>query len=245
MSNMTSSAVEPMGASRPAETSPATLGTAIGVFSQHNSVRLLCLLALLTIIVRLQQGAVLSWEPLIPLITLLVWPLVEWLIHVHMLHYQPITIFGKKIDFLLPQTHRAHHRDPWNLKLVFIPPHIFPLVTPLIAGILYLLFPLQAALTSFATIMLFALHYEWSHYLAHIRYCPSISYYQKRVREHRMHHFLDEKQWWGVSMGSGDRLLGTAPNRETVTRSSTTRTLNQPLPSERAYRLMDVTPPAQ
>lgn len=245
MSTTANAATEALGASRPADTSPATFTAAIRVFFQYNSVRLLALLAVLAITLRAQQGTMLIWEPLIPLTTLLAWPVIEWLIHVYMLHYQPITVFGRKIDFLLPQTHRAHHRDPWNLKLVFIPPHIFPLVTPLIAGVLYILFPLQAALTSFAIIMLFALHYEWCHYLAHIRYCPSLGFYQKRVREHRMHHFLDEKQWWGVSMGSGDRLLGTAPERETVTRSKTTRTLNQPLPSARAYHLMGVTPPGQ
>ena len=44
-------------------------------------------------------------------------------------------------------------------------------------------------------------------------------------REHRYHHFRNENFWWGVSMGLGDRLLGTAPAVEDVGRSGTTATL--------------------
>lgn len=232
-----------LGSARPAADSPHRFASAVRVFLGHNSPRLLILLALLALVIRSQAGPATVPELLIPIITLIAWPFVEWLIHVHMLHYQPVKLFGRRIDFLLPQTHRAHHRDPWNLDLVFIPPHIFPLVTPLIALVLWLLLPLTWALTSFATIMLFALHYEWCHYLAHIRYCPNNEYYRRRVREHRMHHFLHERCWWGVSMGLGDRVFGTAPDRDSVQRSPTVRTLGQQLPSERAYRLMNVQQP--
>jgi hypothetical protein len=45
------------------------------------------------------------------------------------------------------------------------------------------------------------------------------------VREHRYHHFRNENFWWGVSMGLGDRVLGTAPPVEDVGRSGTTSTL--------------------
>ena len=234
---------QPLGSSRPADDSPATLGAALQMFFQHRSPILLLLLALLALVLRAQTGPITGADLLIPVITLLAWPFVEWLIHVHMLHYQPRRILGRKIDFLLPQTHRAHHRDPWNLDLVFIPPHIFPLVTPLIALELWLFLPTPLALTSFATIMLFALHYEWCHYLAHIRYCPNQRFYQRRVREHRQHHFLHERKWWGVSMGFGDRVFRTAPARESVSRSATTRTLGQELPGEKAYDLMGVQRP--
>jgi hypothetical protein len=67
------------------------------------------------------------------------------------------------------------------------------------------------------------------HFLAHIPWCPSGpllgAYYQRRVREHRYHHFRNENFWWGVSMGLGDRVLGTAPKVEEVGRSGTTSTL--------------------
>jgi hypothetical protein len=51
------------------------------------------------------------------------------------------------------------------------------------------------------------------------------AYYQRRVREHRYHHFRNENYWWGVSMGLGDRLLGTAPQVTETPRSGTTSTL--------------------
>ena len=68
------------------------------------------------------------------------------------------------------------------------------------------------------------------HYLAHIPWCPDNSYYQRRVREHRWHHFRNENYWWGVSMGLGDRVLGTAPAVEEVGRSGTTSTLGMEPP---------------
>jgi len=47
------------------------------------------------------------------------------------------------------------------------------------------------------------------------------------AREHRYHpiHSRNENFWWGVSMGSGDRLFGTAPPAENTGRSGTTSTL--------------------
>ncbi|MDD9891884.1 MAG: sterol desaturase family protein [Gammaproteobacteria bacterium] len=174
-------------------------------------------LAIAAVIFRSQLGAVQTTEWLAALLIFLFWPLLEWAIHVFMLHRKPSKLFGREVDFLLPQTHRWHHADPWNLKWVFIPLHVYPIVAPLILGLVWLISPnLAFACTVLATYFLFALHYEWVHYLAHINWCPPLKYYQRRVREHRLHHFRNEQKWWGVSMGLGDRLLGTAPHASDI-----------------------------
>lgn len=192
--------------------SPATVGSALKVFFTHSSPLILVTTVAVFSALRIHAGNW-SWQDAIaPAILLLFWPVMEWLIHVYMLHYKPKTLFGRKIDFLLPQTHRDHHKAPWDIKRVFVPLHVFPMVGPLLIGGAILIAPsLELAYSALAFYFLLALNYEFCHYLAHIRWCPPSSYYRRRVRLHRLHHFRNENLWWGVSMGMGDVLFGTAP----------------------------------
>ncbi len=154
------------------------------------------------------------------------WPINEWLIHVFILHNPPRQIGRARFDYLVARKHREHHADPWNLRLVFIPLHIFPLALPALVILAFWLAPdIRIAMTFLTAYAVLSLHYEWCHYLAHIGWHPKLGYYAKRVREHRLHHFRNEQYWWGVSMGSGDRWLGTAPDAEKVERSTTTGTV--------------------
>ncbi|MEQ1440131.1 sterol desaturase family protein [Fontimonas sp. SYSU GA230001] len=211
---------------RPPDTLPRTRGDALKLFWSHPSSLLIAGFVLLFGIWRVALGG-LGWiDAAIAFGVLAYFPVNEWLIHVFMLHYKPRKLFGRTIDFYLPVTHRRHHADPWNLKWVFIPRHVHALVLPTIGLLLWALWPWkQWALTAVTTYLLLGLHYEWVHYLSHIPWCPEISYYQRRVREHRYHHFRNENYWWGVSMGLGDRLFGTAPRVEDIARSGTTRNL--------------------
>ncbi|SFF52687.1 Fatty acid hydroxylase superfamily protein [Fontimonas thermophila] len=208
---------------RPPDTLPRDARHALRVFWMHPSSLLIAGFTLLFGAWRLALGD-LGWvDALIALAILAFFPVNEWLIHVFMLHYRPRRLFGRTIDFYLPITHRRHHADPWNLKWVFIPRHVHLLVLPVIGLLLWTLWPWKAwALTGVTVYLLLGLHYEWVHFLAHIPWCPNLAYYQRRVREHRYHHFRNENYWWGVSMGLGDRLFGTAPKVEDVRRSGTT-----------------------
>jgi hypothetical protein len=61
------------------------------------------------------------WEVLIPAGLVAIMPVVEWVIHVFILHWKPRRVAGIKIDPLLSRKHRAHHRDPRAIPLVFVP----------------------------------------------------------------------------------------------------------------------------
>src|SRR5690606_13704182 len=116
------------------------------------------------------------------------WPLQEWLIHVFILHYKPITLFGRTIDFPVPRSHRRHHRDPWNIDILFIPSHVFLYAIPLEFFLWITLAPtLELAFTGLATFFLLTLHYEWVHYLVHTRYRPKSWLYDRLWRNHRLH----------------------------------------------------------
>lgn len=213
----------PAHSGKTAANTPDTASAALIEFFKHPSAIILLVTSIVFAVLRLQQGA-LDWRDAAAAGCLLAtWPVLEWLIHVVLLHNKPRQIFGREVDFLLPQTHRWHHADPWNLHWVFIPLHVLPLVAPLLIGGAYWLLPTSVASTYLALYFLLALHYEWVHYLAHINWCPPIKHYRRRVQEHRWHHFKNENQWWGVSMGSGDRLYGTAPALQDVVRSQTTK----------------------
>jgi hypothetical protein len=206
--------------------SPRTLREALPVFLAHASPRVLIVCLSLAIATRIAVGDFSAWD-LAPLAAILVyWPIQEWLIHVFILHAKPRTIFGRSFDGRVPRKHRAHHREPWRLELLFIPTHSFVYSIPILIGLWWLVTPtLELALTGITAHFALALHYEWVHFLVHTRVQPRSAYYQRLWKNHRRHHFKNEHYWYGVTMLGGDRLLGTAPDLAAVPTSKTARNL--------------------
>jgi sterol desaturase/sphingolipid hydroxylase (fatty acid hydroxylase superfamily) len=68
--------------------------------------------------------------------------------------------------------------------------------------------------------------YEWCHYLIHTPYVPRGRLYKAIRRSHRLHHYKNERYWFGVTSNVGDRVLGTNPDQAEVTRSPTARALH-------------------
>src|SRR5690606_6134446 len=61
------------------------------------------------------------WALALPLGLLAMLPVIEWCIHVGILHWKPRRLGPLKIDSTLAREHRAHHADPRSIPLVFIP----------------------------------------------------------------------------------------------------------------------------
>lgn len=208
------------------EDNPDTLGGCIATFFSYGSPRILTALAVSALGIRLYVGQWAIWDLLVVAGILCFWPVLEWLIHVFVLHSKPFRLFGYTIDPIVPRKHREHHRDPWHTDLVFIPLHTY-LYTPLILVCLWLLsMPTTAlAFTGIAVYLIMALHYEWVHFLVHTRYLPANAYYRRLRRNHRLHHCKNERYWYGVTMLAGDTLFGTAPEQKNVALSATCRDL--------------------
>lgn len=213
-----------MSASRAAL--PRTFGDAVRVFFRHGSPRILAAVVAVGLAGRVALGGV-GWLDLAPFAVLVaIWPLQEWLIHVFILHYEPRRFAGRTFDFDVPRKHRAHHADPWRLDLVFIPQHVFAYGLPLHALFWWAVMPTpQLALSGFTAYFVLALHYEWVHYIAHIPWTSPLAFHRARVKNHRRHHFKNEHYWYGVTMTSGDRWLGTQPDVDEVETSPTARDL--------------------
>jgi len=163
-----------------------------------------------------------------PLVMLAVFPFFEWAVHVCVLHWRPRRVGRMTIDPLLSRKHRAHHVDPRDVPLVFIPWQVHLWLVPLIAAIGLLVFPrVGLGLTFMAVAGLLGLGYEWTHYLIHSDYRPRSRAYRAIWRDHRLHHYKNEHYWFTVtSAGTADRLFGTYPDPTTVEKSPTARSLH-------------------
>ncbi|WP_169577567.1 sterol desaturase family protein [Sinimarinibacterium sp. CAU 1509] len=212
---------------------PTTGSAFFKAFYSYMSPKILTALAVGLIGFRLYLGDWSYADLIAPLCILAFWPVQEWLIHVYLLHMKPRRIFGINFDLSVGRSHRAHHANPSDLRDITINKEVFPTVVPILLGLAYWLFPtIELATGAMATYFALALHYEFCHFLGHTTWCPPIEYYRRRQRMHRLHHYRDEKLWWGVSTGLGDLLLGTAPDLKTVEKSPTVHNVHGLLSEE-------------
>lgn len=208
-----------------------TLGQAARAFFTFHSPRNFAVLWPLLVAARVALGGF-TWVDLavFPLI-LAIDPFAEWLIHVYVLHLKPIKLGKRTLDLQIAKFHRAHHRDPWRLELVFIPRRAGWIAFGLLSLGWYLLAPtLQIALSGILATVTMAFLYEWTHYLTHTAYRPRGALYRSLWRYHRLHHFKNENYWMGVTTHLGDRVLGTLPDHTRVPNSPTCRTLGVEAP---------------
>ncbi len=163
-----------------------------------------------------------------PLVMLALFPFFEWVVHVCVLHWRPRRVGPVTIDPLLARKHRAHHVDPREVPLVFIPWQAHLWLVPLVVATGLLAFPrVGLGLTYMAVAALLGLGYEWTHYLIHSDYRPRSRVYRAVWRNHRLHHYKNEHYWFTVtSSGTADRVLGTYPDPGRVAASPTVRDLH-------------------
>jgi hypothetical protein len=170
-----------------------------------------------------------SWtELIVPVLFVAFFPVIEWVVHVVVLHWKPVKVGPVKIDPLVSRKHRAHHADPRDIPLVFIPWQV--LVWLLVSTVLIGLFAFSdraAGLTFMVGIAIVGFNYEWMHYLIHSDYTPKGKTYKAIWRNHRLHHYKNEHYWFTVTTTStADRLFGTYPDPAKVKTSRTAKDLH-------------------
>ena len=162
-----------------------------------------------------------------PLAMVAAFPFFEWVVHVVILHWRPRVLGTVRIDPLLARKHREHHADPRQVDLIFIPWRAQLWVLPTSIAVALLAFPRPAlGLTFLSFLAVLGLVYEWTHYLVHTDYQPRSALYRAVWRNHRLHHFKNERYWFTVtSAGTADRVLGTYPDPAAVPTSPTAKNL--------------------
>lgn len=211
------------------ETSTRTITSyrhALFAWSQHASPRLIAAFVLLAVGLRAGLGGWQALDAAMLLVGVAAWPFLEWFLHKYLLHVKPREILGRTVDPDFARRHRAHHREPWRPELILLPSYVHFSLGPLLLAAAWWLAPNPAlALSALIGYGLAALNYEWTHFMVHTRIQPQNRYYQGLFRAHRMHHFRNENYWYGFTLTSVDRLLGTGPDPEATPRSEHCRDL--------------------
>ena len=205
-----------------------SLGQAWAAFWRHPSPWLIGAFLLASIGFRATRHGF-SWtELIVPVALVLLFPVIEWVVHVVILHWRPRRVGGVPVDSLLSRKHREHHADPRALPLVFIPWQVELWLLPAYVVVGLLAIPSTAAGASFlVAVGALMFGYEWVHYLVHSDYRPRSRAFRAVWRNHRLHHYKNEHYWFTVtSSGTADRLFGTYPDTSTVPTSKTVRDLH-------------------
>lgn len=197
-------------------------------FWRHPSPPMIATFLVASVVGRVLLGSGSWWELAFPLGLVAAFPLIEWVVHVAILHWRPRSVGPLRIDSLLAREHRAHHADPRLLPLVFIPWPVLVWLLPAYVVVAWLAVPtLAGAGTLLVSVYALMLGYEWTHYLVHSDYRPRSRWYRALWRNHRLHHYKNENYWFTVtSAGTADRLLGTCPDASQVETSPTVRSVH-------------------
>ncbi len=217
-----------------------TKGDLVRTFLSQGSPRVLVAAPTAVLAARLLVGGWGWVDALVVALTALAVGPVEWLLHLRLLHADDDAWTTRTLG--TGHGHRRHHLDPPDIEWLLLRGRDAIVYTSAIAlaSVLWVvpatlvlgaLAPgvgvLGPLLTAITCAYLALAHYEWTHLLEHSRYRPRTRYYRRLVRNHRLHHFRNERHWLGVTSNLGDRMMGTMPAHPgDVPLSDTARTLS-------------------
>ena len=159
-------------------------------------------------------------------IGLIMYMFTEYLTHRFIFHLK--TPENPYLLKFLKRIHYDHHKDPNDLKLLFLPlwysvPNLFIAIF-----LFYLIVGTVMGTISFSLgLILMLLVYEWKHYVAHrpIKPVTKLGLWVKKT--HILHHYKNENYWYGVSTPFVDVLFGTLKNEKDVETSKTAKDLEK------------------
>ena len=138
------------------------------------------------------------------LLGILLWTLIEYLIHRYVFHYQPKTRWGKRLHYVI---HGVHHDYPNDARRLVMPPAVSIPLAFLFYGLFLLVFrgltpPVFAGLV-FGYVCYDMLHYA-THHLAMKR-----GTWLWLKQYHLRHHYRDDHVGYGISSPLWDYVFRT------------------------------------
>jgi sterol desaturase/sphingolipid hydroxylase (fatty acid hydroxylase superfamily) len=134
----------------------------------------------------------------------LLWTLLEYLLHRWLFHLPPVGPGGKMRAFLM---HGYHHEFP-NDKMRLVAPPLMGWTLALSVGIVYALLFGKHWAPLFGGTALGYLGYDWIHYYTH-HFHPRNRVGKWLRRYHLMHHFQDSTVRYGISSPLWDLVFRT------------------------------------
>lgn len=141
---------------------------------------------------------------------ILMWTLLEYLLHRFVFHWQPGGPRGTVWSFMV---HGYHHEFPNDKMRLVAPPLMLIFFAVIVGGLYYLLFK-SWWLQLFAGTCAGYVAYDWIHYYTH-HFNPKSGVGSWLRRYHLKHHYKDGKMRYGISSPLWDLVFGTyaPPNK--------------------------------
>jgi len=138
------------------------------------------------------------------LLGILLWTLIEYLIHRYIFHYEPKTRWGKQLHFVI---HGVHHDYPNDARRLVMPPVISIPLAFLFFGLFFLIFG-SLAPAVFAGLAFGYVCYDMLHYATHhLAMKSGVWLWLKQY--HLRHHFKDDHVGYGISSPLWDYVFRT------------------------------------
>jgi hypothetical protein len=206
------------------------------VFVSQSSPRIIMTTTVLVLAIRLPLASWGMGDLYVVGFTVAFTGVLEWVLHLFVLHASPDSFVTRRLGGGV--NHRKHHLDPPDMRWLLLDGFDAALFLTLLAVLtgLWSVPLLMVTGSSVTTGYLTALsltylafwNYEWTHLMVHTRYRPRTRFYARLERNHRLHHYRNERYWLGVTSNLGDRIMGSYPKSKTdVALSETARTLDR------------------
>jgi sterol desaturase/sphingolipid hydroxylase (fatty acid hydroxylase superfamily) len=151
-----------------------------------------------------------AWQVLLQLLLgVLIWTLVEYMVHRWLFHYEPKSAWGRRFHFL---AHGIHHDYPRDRTRLVMPPAV-SLPMAILFVLLFRQFagPWHLALSAGFGIGYVA--YDMIHFATH--HGPIPGRLGRALKAyHLRHHYRDDHRGFGVSSPLWDLVFGTLPQRK-------------------------------
>lgn len=143
------------------------------------------------------------------LLGVVLWQLLEYLIHRFMFHASVTSYWGLTLHFLF---HGCHHKFPMDAERLVFPPVPAACIAAGIFGVLRILLPCSAAVSLMSGVLLGYVLYDCLHYaIHHAVKLPGEVLRELRIR-HNHHHYQDHHRGYGISSVFYDVLFNTSSN---------------------------------
>jgi len=152
------------------------------------------------------------WQRQFPVVTvgvlfllgILLWTLLEYLIHRYIFHYEPKTRLGRRLHYII---HGVHHDYPNDGRRLVMPPSISVPLAVLFYGVFLLIFGYLTP-SVFAGLVFGYLCYDMLHYATH-HFPMKRGVWLWLKQYHLRHHYKDDQIGYGISSPLWDYVFRT------------------------------------
>ncbi len=138
------------------------------------------------------------------LLGVLLWTLLEYLIHRYVFHYEPKSRLGKQFHFIV---HGVHHDYPNDARRLVMPPSISIPLAFFFYGLFLVIFG-RLASGVFAGLVFGYVCYDMLHYATH-HFPMKRGLWLWLKQYHLRHHYKDDHVGYGISSPLWDYIFGT------------------------------------